>query len=245
MRISASVRSLGLLLVVGFSYCTLAYGQKRTVYSGTVFSSDTSLLLRGINILNLNSKERNVSDAYGNFVLDYKFGDTLEFRHDHWETKRVFGDKLTDSIFLRKRSVVLDEIVITRNRRNKEIDGLEDIQKEKNKKAGIYYGGRPPIALLNPFGGKPITFFYELLSKNGKRARAMEKNIQLAIKESKIDSVFNKNAVKMSTSIKDEDIATFMEAYRPTFEQVQTWNTYDLYHYIQKSYKSFTSAKRE
>jgi len=50
----------------------------------------------------------------------------------------------------------------------------------------------------------------------------MEKNIQLAIKESKIDSAFNRNAVKMSTSIKDKDITPFMEEYRPTFEQVQS-----------------------
>lgn len=46
----------------------------------------------------------------------------------------------------------------------------------------------------------------------------MEKNIQHAIRESKIDSVFNRNAVKLGTSIKDEDITPFMEAYRPTFE---------------------------
>lgn len=46
----------------------------------------------------------------------------------------------------------------------------------------------------------------------------MEKNIQLAVKESKIDSVFNRNAVKMRITIKDEDITTFMEAYRSTFE---------------------------
>jgi hypothetical protein len=121
---------------------------------------------------------------------------------------------------------------------------LKEIEKEKNKKGGIYYGGKPPIALLNPFGGKPITFFYELFSKNGKQARAMEKNIQHAVKESKIDSVFHRNAVKMCTSIKDEDITTFMQAYRPTFEQVQSWSTYDLYLYIQKSYESFTSAKK-
>jgi len=71
----------------------------------------------------------------------------------------------------------------------------------------------------------------------------MDKNIQLAIKESKIDSVFNRNAVKISTSIKDEDITTFMENYRPTFEQVQSWNTYDLYLYIQKSYESFAMQR--
>lgn len=241
---SVSVKFLLLLFIISLSsYLRPVYGQKRNEYRGIILSADTTLLLRGINLLNLNSKKHTVSDEYGNFVLDYKLGDTIEFRHDHWETKLVFGDKLTDSIFLKKRSIVLDEIVITRNRHNNEINDLKEIEKEKNKKGGIYYGGKPPIALLNPFGGKPITFFYELFSKNGKRARAMEKNIQLAIKESKIDSVFNRNAVKMSTSIKDEDITPFMEEYRPTFEQVQSWNTYDLYLYIQKSYESFKAVK--
>lgn len=242
---SVSGKFLLLLFIISLSSCLRpVYGQKRNEYRGAILSADTTLLLRGINLLNLNSKKHTVSDEYGNFVLDYKLGDTIEFRHDHWQTKLVFGDKLTDSIFLKKRPIVLDEIVITRNRHNKEIDDLKEIERAKNRKGGIYYGGKPPIALLNPFGGKPITFFYELLSKNGKRARAMEKNIQHAIRESKIDSVFNRNAVKLGTSIKDEDIMPFMEAYRPTFEQVQSWNTYDLYLYIQQSYESFT-AKRE
>ncbi len=241
---SVSGKFLLLLFIISLSsYLRPVYGQKRNEYRGTILSADTILLLRGINLLNLNSKKHTVSDEYGNFVLDYKLGDTIEFRHDHWETKLVFGDKLTDSIFLKKRPIVLEEIVITRNRHNNEINDLKEIEKEKNKKGGIYYGGKPPIALLNPFGGKPITFFYELFSKNGKRARAMEKNIQLAIKESKIDRVFNRNAVKMSISIKDEDITPFMEEYRPTFEQVQSWNTYDLYLYIQKSYESFKAVK--
>jgi len=237
---SVSVKFLLLLIIIClFSYLRPVYGQKGNEYRGIILSADTMLFLRGINLLNLNSKNHTVSDVYGNFVLDYRFGDTIELKHDHWETKLVYGDKLKDSVFLKKRSIVLDEIVITRNRHNNEINDLKEIEKEKNRKGGIYYGGKPPSALLNPFGGKPITFFYELFSKNGKRARAMEKDIQHGILENKVDSTFNRHTIKIVTAIKDEEILSFMESYRPTAEQVQSWNTYDLYEYIKKCYTSF------
>ncbi|AIM35480.1 hypothetical protein KO02_01500 [Sphingobacterium sp. ML3W] len=214
-------------------------GQTRNEYRGTILSANSKLLLRGINIINLNSKSHTLSDIYGNFVVDYRFGDTLEFRHDHWETKLIYREKLKDSIFLNKKSIILEEVVITGNRHNTKIGDLKAIQMEKNKKGGIYYGGRPPIALLNPFGGKPITFFYELFSKNGRKARKMEENIKDTELESKIDSVFNINSIKKIVSIKDDEIMSFIEKYRPTAEQVKIWNTYDLYLYVQESYESF------
>lgn len=137
---SVSGKFLLLLFIISLSSCLRpVYGQKRNEYRGAILSADTTLLLRGINLLNLNSKKHTVSDEYGNFVLDYKLGDTIEFRHDHWQTKLVFGDKLTDSIFLKKRPIVLDEIVITRNRHNKEIDDLKEIEKEKNRKTDHFF----------------------------------------------------------------------------------------------------------
>ncbi|MGE8243786.1 MAG: hypothetical protein ACN6PD_13980, partial [Sphingobacterium sp.] len=91
---SDSGKFLLLLFIICLSsYLSPIYGQKGNEYRGTVLSADTTLLLRGINLLNLNSKKHTVSDVYGNFVLDYRLDDTIEFRHDHWQTKLVFGDK--------------------------------------------------------------------------------------------------------------------------------------------------------
>ncbi|MNG77514.1 hypothetical protein D3C87_414210 [compost metagenome] len=52
----------------------------------------------------------------------------------------------------------------------------------------------------------------------------MEKNIQHAIKESKIDSVFNRNAVKMSTSIKDEDMRILRLLWKTTGQLLNRCN---------------------
>lgn len=233
------------MFIIILSCLTIVNGQTRNEYRGTILSADSTLLLREINVINLNSKNHTVSDMFGDFVIDYKMGDTIEFRHEHWETKLIFRDNLKDSVFLNKKSITLQEVIITGNRRNTEIRDLKSIQKEKNKKGGIYYGGRPPIALLSPFGGKPITFFYELFSKNGRRARKMEKIINDAELENKVDSVFNINSIKKVISIKEDEITNFIEQYRPRAEQVQTWNTYDLSLYIQESYKSFKKTKEQ
>lgn len=71
----------------------------------------------------------------------------------------------------------------------------------------------------------------------------MDKNIKNAELEYKVDSVFNINSIKKVVSIKDDELTSFIEKYRPTTEQVQTWNTYDQYLYIQKSYESFKKTK--
>lgn len=218
------------------------YAQESHIYRGIVLSSDTTLLLKGIHVLNLNSKRHTTSDANGNFELYYRLNDTIEFRHDNWVTTKVYGERLKDSVFLEKKNIVLDEILITRNSSNQRISELKTIQKEKNMKGGIHYGGRPPIALLSPFGGKPITFFYELLSKEGRRARKMERNIKNQIDEDEIDKTFNAHAIMVIIPIKDGEIFEFMETYRPTLEQVRSWNTYDFHLYLKNSYDAFTET---
>lgn len=238
-----SDKRLTALFIIISSHLYSGYGQNRNEYKGTILSSDTTLLLNDITIINLSGNTHTLSDANGDFMLDYRLGDTIEFRHDHWETKLIYGDRLSDSTFLNRRAIALEEIVITKNRPVTKLVDLKTIEKEKNKKGGIYYGGRPPIALLNPFGGKPITFFYELFSKSGRRARKMERNLKAAVEDDKIDRVFNMRTIRKVISIEEDEIADFMAKYRPTIDQTQTWNTYDLYLYLQKSYESFKEQK--
>ena len=142
------------------------------------------------------------------------------------------------------KGIEIQEVTITRFQHNKNIAELKQIQAEKNKKAGIYYNGKPPISLLSPFGGKPITFFYELLSKHGKKARAMEQNIEKAIQERQIDSMFNSITIQALVPIDDGDLMEFTQRYRPGFNEAKNWKTYDLNHYIKKCFKEFNSKEK-
>lgn len=229
----------GFVLMILLSKFVVLHAQEVREYKGVVLASDTSQFLGGIHVLNLSSKASVVSDNMGTFFIPYKIGDSIEFRHDKWETKWLTTQNLKDSVFLKKKSIILDEVVVRVNTRETYLNDLLQLEKEKNKKMGIYYGGRPPIALLSPFGGKPLTFFYELFSKNGRSARKMHKTIQNERDNHRIDRIFNTDAIKSVIPIEEKDIELFKQIYRPTLQEVSTWNTYDLLSYIQKSFEAF------
>lgn len=140
-------------------------------------------------------------------------------------------------------SILLNSVNITGRSATARIQELEALEAEINTKNGIYYRGRPPIWLLNPFSGKPITFFYELLSKGGKRARKMRSQLQEQILESKIDQIFNASTIQAQVSVPREDINTFLFLYRPSYDQVKNWTKYDLMLYIKSKYQEFINQK--
>ncbi len=217
--------------------------QQNSRYGAKIFASDNKVTLAGVNVLNITQKKQVLSDTHGNFSIAFTAQDTLEFRHKDYEILTVIAPLLEDSIFLTKKSIELQEVIVVHNKQNSRLDDLENIHQSRNKQEGIYYQGRPPLALLSPFGGKPITFFYELLSKHGKNARKMTKAIATETNNEKVDIFFNKILIKSIVPIDDKDLTDFMIKYRPAFPQVQWWSLYDAHVYIKKSYQTYLSCK--
>lgn len=71
----------------------------------------------------------------------------------------------------------------------------------------------------------------------------MERNILSLANESKIDSLFTIEIIRRTTNIKEEELVTFMEKYRPTVSQSENWNRYDFLKYIQGCYQQFVQLK--
>lgn len=226
-----------LLIVIILIPCFVA-AQKADSIRGLILSSDTTLSLSGIGILNINTKRYDISDKDGKFAITYENTDTIEFRHGDWEIKRVIGSELRDSIFLDKRSIQLDEVIVTGDRSNAKVRDLQQMELEQNRNGGIYYGGRPPLALLSPFGGKPLTFFYELFSKNGRRAREMSKRIENQIQDEKVAKMFNSELISSIIPLRGNDLEDFIQKYEPTSKQVEHWTIYDAHIYIKKCFDS-------
>src|SRR5690606_25016604 len=201
--------------------------------------------LRGINILNLNLKNKTTSDVNGNYFMDYNNTDTIEFSHDNWETKRIVGKNLSDSIFLLKKSIQIDEVFVMGDHVSSRTAILEKLELEKNKNNAIYYKGRPPLSLLNPFGGKPITFFYELLSKSGRKARKMSAEISDELAHEKISAMFNPDLITSIVPLEGDDLNDFIQKYKPTIDQVKNWTSYDAQVYIKKCFNTYATAKRK
>lgn len=233
------IMKASIILTLCFIRLITVEAQEIQRHTGILLSAETGTPLSGVNILNLRTKTHVLSDQQGDYTIVYQKGDSVEFRHSSLETKTIAASNLKDSIFIEKKHVLLEGVVVTARSPLTNLKDLKQLQQAQNQKRGIYYGGRPPIALLSPFGGKPITFFYELLSKNGKKARAMEKTFQQEQDETTVDILFNNQTIKAAIPIADEELESFKQKFRPTPSQVKHWNTYDLQLYLKKSFNNF------
>ena len=152
---------------------------------------------------------------------------------DQKDTLRLIEDTL------KRQAERIEEVLIVGERYQKTSELMFHQMEAKNKKNGIYYNGRPPLALLNPFNGKPITFFYERFSRAGRHARAMRRNYKRSLEQEKIEAYFNPELVEQILKIPPEESQAYMESYRPEFQQVKDWSLYDAQLYIKTTYRQF------
>lgn len=205
---------------------------------GTIFSTDT-IPISNAKISNISLGDSTFSNKWGKYFIRLRDEDTIVLSHEKWEARVLVGSQLKDSIFLKQKYIQIAEVNVVGIRQKTTVHALKELELAQNKKRGIYYGGRPPIALLNPFGGKPITFFYELLSNGGRRARKMSRKIDNEGHREKVDQMFNASIIVSVVPLKEESLKEFIEKYRPTPAEVEGWTTYDMYIYIKKCFASY------
>lgn len=228
-----------IILISILSTYTFSYAQTQYQYTGTIYSSDSSLLLKNVQIINQRTKQTLYSDNFGLFTIDAHPYDSIIFVHPHWNSIKIEAYYLPDQIFLQKKPIVLEEIVIMGNTKAGKIRELENMKRDYDVKGGIFYNGKPPLYLLNPFGGSPLTYFYEKFSKAGKNARRFNDFMDKELENMEIDQIFNKVNIYEIIPMDNDELERFMVAYRPDFEVAKTWTSYDLHVYVKKSYKEF------
>lgn len=219
--------------------------QSVRLFEGVILSADGTVPLENVRISNRSSKHNVFSNSNGVYFLRVGKHDTIVFRHEGWDDKTILGINMTDTVYLQKKGIPLEEVIVTGQQQPSTAEVRQEIQVLQNKKGGIYYGGRPPISLLSPFGGKPITFFYELLSKNGRKARSMTKTIANERENERIDQLFNADLISSIVPLSGDSLTLFMQRYRPSAVQINGWTTYDAHVYIKKCSDSFKKVSEE
>ncbi len=104
---------------------------------------DSSILVKNVHILNLNTEKGTFSNDYGQYRIVVSVGDTLEFTSVQYESiKKIITDPIAYSkklnISLEKKTHVLDEIVLKKHNLTGNL--LTDRQKtpvDLNKKTGL------------------------------------------------------------------------------------------------------------
>ena len=113
-------------------------------------------------------------------------------------------------------------------------------QRLKEYKYKLDRGSSKDILSVGSAGaGLGIDAIYNLLSREGKNARHLQKILERDYKESIIDYRFRPKYVKTILQLKDAEILDFMEQYRPTYDFVLTASEYAFVVFLRNSYASY------
>ncbi len=205
---------------------------------GFVVDKESKLRLAKVYIYNSSSDEGLYNNTKGEFVATVKPGDTLF---------AALGGYGMDTVVYRGQSAVIFQLR-SMGIRLKEVSiygkGKSPQETYRSKLSEYKYqldkGSSKDLLNLGQGGvGLGIDAIYNLLSRDGKNARHLQKILEKDYKEEVIDYRYRVNYVMSLVDIKENDVQDFMLQYRPTYQFVLNASEYAFIQFIKNSYASY------
>lgn len=228
-----------ILIFVGIFSCSAVFAQQEFVLNGVIFQKQNNQRVVNAIISNKNNKITVASNNLGGFSIKATVGDTLKVVKPNYTEYfyTVSGQK--DVVIQLSLVIQLSELKIVGQTKKQELD--EAMRQYRGQ--GSYFNGKPPLRIFSPISGSPITGFYELFGKTPNQARRFQAFSKIETEQINIDKRFNKTVVKQNTDLTDEQVTVFMDIYRPSSDQIDRWNDYDLIAYIKTSAQQLKDGK--
>ncbi|PWS32168.1 hypothetical protein [Pedobacter paludis] len=206
---------------------------------GVIIEKGTNIRIALCVVTNKRTKKAVGSNDLGMYQIKAEVGDTLLIEKRNFiDQEIIVRDHKDVIVYLVRASTTLDEVTIKGKTKKEDLDEI----RREFKRQGSFYEGKPPLMLLNPISGSPLTFFYELFGKTPAKARRFRKYYDNEIKLMQIDRFFNKTLIQKYTDFEGRNLDKFMLDYSPTIEMVKNWNNYDAVNYIRVSAKKYTDT---
>lgn len=212
--------------------------QQNFTLTGVLFEKGTTLRIALAEVKNKRTGFSAGSNDIGLFTIKASIGDTLLVTKRNFSDLQVVVKDTKDLVLYLNKGTMLNEVVVTGQTKKQ---ALNEIKKDFRNK-GSFYGGKPPLALLNPFGGSPLTFLYELFGRTPKQARRFNTMYQNEMQDSHVDQYYNKTLINQQTGLSGKELEDFLVNYRPTYDQAKNWNVYDGIKWINDSYKKYSDT---
>lgn len=230
------MKYLGLFV---FFYCLAvkSFAQNSTV-QGFVIDKDTKMRLAKVYIYNSGNDEGIYNTPKGEFSIKASVGDTI--------FAGLQGYGLDTIVYKGQKAVYFQLKPLGINLREVAIIGQKYTPKEihektlKEYKYALDKGKAKDLLNLGMGGvGLGIDAIYNLLSREGKNARHLQKVLEKDYKEAIIDYRFKPDYVKKTLHIGDFEAQDFMQQYRPTYQFVLTASDYAFIVFLRNSYASY------
>ena len=215
--------------------------QEKTI-QGIVFDLDSKQRLSRVYIYNTNTSKGFYNNSKGEFTTVAREGDILVAALQGYRVDTIsVGTANTLLFYLKRTSIQLKEVRIQDSLKNP----TEQLKETKEEYSGAYTRGdvRDVFTSGGSGGaggaGLSINTLYNLLSKEGKNARQLQKIIERDYHEAMIAYRYNPGLVRDVTGLKGDQLKDFMEQYRPSYSFVIEANDYQLITFIKTSYQRY------
>lgn len=230
------MKFLGLLLL--FYGLTFKVFAQQTAVQGFVVDKDSKLRLAKVYIYNSANDEGIYNNPKGEFGIKAKPGDTLF---------AVLQGYALDTIVIKNQKAVYFQLKsLGINLKEVAIIGDKYTPMQRHEKTLKEYKyaldkGKAKDLLNLGLGGAGlgIDAIYNLLSREGKNARHLQKILERDYKEAIVDYRFKPDYVKRVLHIGDYEAEDFMQQYRPSYQFVLSASDYAFVVYLRNSYASY------
>lgn len=225
------------LIFLYFGFTARLFSQTGTV-QGFVVDKDSKLRLAKVYIYNSRTDDGIYNTPKGEFRINALPGDTLFAVLQGYAVDTVILHGTTSIYFqLKSLGINLKEVSIS----GKKLSPQEQYERRlKDYKYKLDRGSSKDLLTVAPGGaGIGIDAIYNLLSREGKNARHLQKILERDYKESIIDFRFNPTYVKSALQLSDSVTVDFMEQYRPTYDFVLSASDYAFVEFLRNSYASY------
>ena len=209
----------------------------QTIIKGDVRDLDSGNYVENVNVKNVFTQKGMTIKKDGQFQIEVKRGELIEFTKIGYQTVRVRiqSEKEPDfyKITMDKAPIMLREVDI----RGKPLDF---------KKDSIRYRETYDLVLRKPrrdevdMRSMPLA----MLSKKTRQEWAFQEMYEAWEQQKYIDFTFNERLVSRITYLKGDELNYFMKLYRPTYEFLRTASDYEYLDYIKHCYYQFSANKK-
>jgi hypothetical protein len=213
------------------------FAQDETV-NGFVIDKESKQRLAKVYIYNSRNDEGTYNTTKGEFTVKANPGDTLFAALQGYalDTIVVKGQK---SVYFQLQSLGI-------NLKEVSIVGKERAPKDrynqslKEYKYALDKGSSKDLLNLGQGGvGLGIDAIYNLLSREGKNARHLQKILERDYREAIIDYRYRPDYVKRVLQLNEEQLKDFMQQYRPTYQFVLSASDYAFVVFLKNNYSSY------
>ena len=225
-------------LVLLFYCLTIKAFAQQPAVRGFVVDKDSKLRLAKVYIYNSANDEGIYNTSKGEFTIKAKPGDTLFAVLQGYALDTVVL-KNQNAIYFQLKSlgIALREVAIIGDK----FTPMERHEKTlKEYKYALDKGKAKDLLNLGLGGaGLGIDAIYNLLSKQGKNARHLQKILERDYREAIVDYRFKPDYVKRVLQIGDYEAEDFMQQYRPSYDFVLNASDYAFVVYLRNNYANY------